>query len=269
MSSRIKDNTCSECHKKFSSVWTLQRHFNEKHSDYRFVRDCPKKGCARQFNRKFFLVQHLRRQHGVAHLDAKQQANNVNTRCVSTQDIDKNRYNIIKVEDYSDISDDDFDFGDIIGHQVEEKPQSVNSFENFSIFANEESGLSDVDDQLKELQEEMNENDTKADENICNSDSDTASENSSKNSNDSDAEVISISDEECETKTTTVTLTLIRKEIKHSDGTIETTRNSIISYSKGLEMTRQDFEFVARDIISEIPEHFKKENKRFMTTENV
>ncbi|CAG2203351.1 unnamed protein product [Mytilus edulis] len=270
--------SCSECSSTFSSEWAYNRHYNEKHSGYQFIRNCPIKGCSKQFNRKYCLVQHLRRQHGLSTINAKETVKNVEVRCVSKEDLDRNKFQVVKIDDYSDISEDEFDFDeisnqsfsknlpsdDICNVTTEEQEltadlDSITSAENFSITTCETPPeLSD--DELTGLQHDLGliaeelEPEPPLDPNcIVVSDSE---------------DDISPDETVVDTTTTTVILTLIRKDITFSDGSMETTRSSTVSYSTGVDPERIDFESLANTVIDEIPNHFKKQNCRY-TNSNI
>ncbi|CAC5384764.1 unnamed protein product [Mytilus coruscus] len=66
-----------------------------------------------------------------------------------------------------------------------------------------------------------------------------------------------------DTTTTTVILILIKKDIAYSNGSMETTRNSTISYSTGVNQESKDFEHLAMTVTDEIPKHIKKHNFRY------
>ena len=296
MSSR-KTSECTECNKIFYNEWTLKRHYNEKHSGFRFVRCCPSKGCTKTFHRKYFLVQHLCRSHGFSNTEAKLKARTVNATFVPEADRQKTNYNVIKVEDYSDISDDDFNPEEVTGHKSQQIYQNVPTFnfdsmfdepqpsplamtspisspENFSMSSCElpeeisDTELSELDKTLGTISSEFN---------PCKAVAVMPTVRQQ------DPEIIVISDDEeensstdhentrtvKETNTMSVTLTLIRKDIKYSDGTSETNRDSVISYSEGINPEEIDFKQLAVNIISEIPRHFDHQNRRYASADNL
>ncbi|VDI01460.1 Hypothetical predicted protein [Mytilus galloprovincialis] len=74
---------------------------------------------------------------------------------------------------------------------------------------------------------------------------------------DSEEDDISLEATVVDTTTTTALLTLIRKDITYSDGSMETTRNSTVSFSTGVNPETIDFEHLAMTVVDDLLDNFR------------
>ncbi|CAC5420602.1 unnamed protein product [Mytilus coruscus] len=203
----------------------------------------------------------------------------VKVRCVSKKDLNRNKFQVLKVNDYFDISEDEFDSdeipnqftsknvssGDVYYDGASEEQElnvdldSIASAEDFGVTTcNSPEGLSD--EELTDLQHELGliaeefESETPLENTDC-----IVISDSEEDDNSPEATVVA-------TTTTTVILTLIRKDLAYSDGSMETTRNSTVSYSTGVDPESIDFEHLVMTVIDEIPNHFKKKTSRYTSS---
>lgn len=99
----------------FSREWALRRHSNEIHSGFRFIQTCPERNCRKTFYRKFFLVQHLVIVHKYVLDDAKLAATSVHATGMSADEMIRKKKSVINLHEYSDISEDEFNFEELTG----------------------------------------------------------------------------------------------------------------------------------------------------------
>ncbi|CAC5358976.1 unnamed protein product [Mytilus coruscus] len=290
---------CSDCYQAFYNEWNLNRHYNEKHAEYRFVRTCPDKGCNKSFNRKYYLEKHLRGYHSYPINVAKAKANEVEAPCISAEDKRKERWNPIDLCDYSDISDDELDFSDTNAQKVY---FNVPSFNIGSIIQNSKTELdeellpedpyttfspilySDVSDNEILIDEE--ENLDNLDKTFCDISNEfqLAEDGANKSEDEEDNigdDIISITDTSTsgdmnssshdivDETTTTIIIALTRRDFSYTNGVTDTVRESRIQYSNGLNPEEIDFSALAANIVSEVNEHSKNQNKRFTSADNL
>ncbi|CAG2203362.1 unnamed protein product [Mytilus edulis] len=281
-------------------MWNLNRHYNETHAEYRFVRTCPEKGCNKSFNRKFDLEKHLQRYHSYPINVAKANANQIEATCISAEDKRKERWNPVNLCDYSDISDDELDFTDSNAQTVfsnvpsfnidsiiqnskpeldDQEPLPENTCRTFSpilysdvsdneIFIDEAEHLDNLDKTFCDIsndfqlaEDSVNRSEHKED----NFDDDVISIADTSTSGDMDSSCHDIVDE----TTTTIIIALTRRDFSYTNGMTETVRESRIQYSNGMDPEEIDFSALAANIISEVNEHSKNQNKRFTSADNL
>ncbi|CAC5415651.1 unnamed protein product [Mytilus coruscus] len=264
---------CSDCDKAFYNEWNLNRHYNEKHAEYRFVRTCPDKGCNKSFNRKYDLEKHLRGYHSYPINVAKAKANEVEATCISAEDKRKERWNPINLCDYSDISDDELDF------KLDEELLPEDPYTTFSpilysdvsdneILIDEEENLDNLDKTFCDISNEFQlaeDGANKSEDEEDNIGDDIISITDTSTSGDMNSSSHDIVDE----TTTTIIIALTRRDFSYTNGVTETVRKSRIQYSNGLNPEEMDFSALAAYIVSEVNEHSKNQNKRFTSADNL
>ena len=243
---------CSECHKHFASNSNYTRHIREVHSNIRFCRRCPVFGCSKTFLRRCYLVKHLKSVHKFSADVAKLKALEVTPISLTREQYNtkkqEQRFNVVRVDGYSDISDDEQDSTRVYGNVpsfdmntfLEECLQQTESTEPY-VYSDVPFEVRDPqnDQMVEELLENNFDNwdansiyisDDELQDLLAESDSDPKLPAESDNpklppESDNEPSVITVN-------TSAITLTLYKRTIAYSDGRTETERETQVGYSE-------------------------------------